>query len=51
MNISPSLITVIAVVFAIMMLLIGWLKYREHVHRHRDEHGRYRRWNEFRHGR
>jgi hypothetical protein len=35
---SISIITtVLTVVFALILTLIGWLKYREHLHAHRRE--------------
>jgi hypothetical protein len=36
---SPALLTAMAVVFILMFVLIAWLKYREHLHMHRREHG------------
>lgn len=33
--------TFFGVVFLLVFVLIAWLKYREHLHAHRHEHGAY----------
>jgi hypothetical protein len=36
---SPTLTIVSVLVFLLLLLFIAWLKYREHLHMHRREHG------------